>query len=266
MQNAALSNAGLGVVHEQAARPRTWRRVSLFGFSLVGTGLTIVLCAIVLSGADPSGLAFVAPMLAITGGVGYLVSSRGRWAQGVGAAAALALVALTAPMASHAPIDSFFDVAPLVLALTGAVTILVGAGADLSRRKVGERTPGVLVASGATVAAVLGLLAVVSAIATYAGQETLTAAEREGALRVATKDSAFTTKTITATEGETVRIALKNSDAVIHDLRIKSLDLKTTVKPGSEKLMEFTAPVAGSYAFDCSLHTNMKGTLEVLAK
>ena len=230
MQNAALSNAGLGVVHEQAARPRTWRRVSLFGFALVGVALAVFLCAILLSGADPSGLAFVAPL------------------------------------AAHSPIDSFFDIAPLVLILAGAATILVGAGADLSRRKVGERTPGVLVASGATVAAVLGLLAIVSAIATYAGQETLTAAEREGALRVATKDSAFTTRTSTATEGETVRIALKNSDAVIHDLRIKSLDLKTTVKPGSEKLMEFTAPVAGSYAFDCSLHTNMKGTLEVLAK
>ena len=266
MQNAALSSAGVGAVHTVTTRPKAWRRVSVFGIGLIGSAMGLLLIAILLSGADPSGLSFVVPMLAITGLIGYLIHSRGRWAQGVGIVASLALGVMLVPVVAHATIESFFDIMPVVLAIAGCLTVIGGAVADLSRRNVGEQTPGVLVASGVTLVGVLGVLGIVSAIATYAGQETLSAAEREGAISVATKDADFTVKTITVTEGEQVKIALKNSDAVIHDLRVKTLDLKTTVNPGSEKLMQFTAPAAGSYAFDCSLHTNMKGTLQVLPK
>jgi len=266
MENAVISSVARDAARAASPRARTWQAASLFGLGLIATGFALLLAAILLSGADPSGLTFVVPMLSVTLAIGGLVWTRGRWAQGVALAASLALCAMLVPIVPHAAFDSFFDLVPILLCVTGALTVIAAAAADLARRKPSPRLPAVFVGAAVSVVTVIAFVGIASAIATFAGQETLSAAEREGRIPVAMKNGAFAPKTIQATEGEEVRIALKNGDAVIHDLHIEDLDLKFTVKPGSEKAFQFTAPEAGKYAFDCSLHTNLKGVLEVLSK
>ena len=181
-------------------------------------------------------------------------------------AVALLFGGMVTPVIPHAAFDSVFDFFSVALVVTGAPVVIVAGALDLARREPSEQTPRLLVGGAVTIVSVLAFAGLASAIATYAGQDTLSAAERDGRLPVDIRDSAFKPKNITVTEGEEVRLALKNSDLVIHDLHMPELDLKFTVKPGSEKAFEFIAPEPGHYAFDCSLHTNMKGVLEVVAK
>ena len=266
MENIHVSSVAAGVRPAAATRPKAWKWASAFGLSLIFAGVGAFLVAIMTAGGDPSGLAFVIPIMVIAAAVAWAVVTRGRWAQGLALVAALAMVALLGPAIPHATIDSFFDFVPVIAALGGAVITFAAAVADLARRPAGQPLTRGLTIGGGGVVAGLVVLSAVSGIATYAGQETLSEAERAGLVQVGMKDVKFLPARLTATEGETVSIALKNSDPVIHDLRIKDLDLKFTVKPGSEKAFSFTAPGAGTYAFDCSLHPNMKGVLEVLPR
>lgn len=247
-------------------RPAAWRRAGSFGQALIASGVGAFLVAIVVAGSDPGGLSFVIPMVAITGGTAWAVATRGRWAQVLSAVVALAMGALLAPMATELAFDSFFDFAPLIAALSGVAIALAAAAADLSRRPAGGQLTRLLPAGAIALLSVLFIIGAASAVATVAGRKTLSASERAGMSPVGMKDVKFAPDRITATEGDEVRIALKNSDPVIHDLRVSSLDLKFTVKPGSERAISFTAPAAGTYQFDCSLHPNMKGVLEVLSK
>jgi|GEM_PF-3712429 len=266
MENAVVTSV---VRDAQGARARergAWKAGSIFGLGLIAAGMAILLAAILSAGADPGGLSFVLPILGISIGLAFLVKRQGRWAQAVAGLASLALGALVAPVVPHVAFDSFFDLVPIAMLLVGIVAVVGSAGADLAQRESSPRAKSAVLGAGISVVSVLAFVGLASAIATFAGQETLSAAEREGLTSVAMKDAAFAPKKLTVTEGEQVRIALKNSDPVIHDLRIADLDLKFTVKPGSEKAFEFTAPDAGTYKFDCSLHTNMKGVLEVVAR
>jgi glucose/arabinose dehydrogenase/plastocyanin len=72
---------------------------------------------------------------------------------------------------------------------------------------------------------------------------------------------------ITVPAGATVRLTFVNeSDSVPHNLTFGepiSAATATTVGPGEEETIEFTAPEAGEYTFVCTLHPGMEGTLVV---
>ena len=67
--------------------------------------------------------------------------------------------------------------------------------------------------------------------------------------------------------GATVRLTFTNeSDSVPHNLTFDepiNAATSTTVQPGDEETIEFTAPEAGEYTFVCTLHPGMEGTLVV---
>ncbi len=67
--------------------------------------------------------------------------------------------------------------------------------------------------------------------------------------------------------GATVRLTFTNeSDSVPHNLTFGepiNAATATTVQPGDEETIEFTAPEAGEYTFVCTLHPGMEGTLVV---
>ena len=72
---------------------------------------------------------------------------------------------------------------------------------------------------------------------------------------------------VTVPAGATVRLTFVNeSDSVPHNLTFGDpIDAATatTVAPGEEETIEFTAPEAGEYTFVCTLHPGMEGTLIV---
>lgn len=67
--------------------------------------------------------------------------------------------------------------------------------------------------------------------------------------------------------GATVQLTFENrSSSVAHNLTFGepiSAATSTTVQPGESETIEFTAPEAGEYGFECTLHPGMEGTLVV---
>ena len=144
-ENSEMENAVVSSVLRDAAVARVTQRGalkagSLFGLGLIASGFATLLVAILIAGADPSGLAFIGPMISIVSGLTYAVARHGRWAQGLAAVASLALIGMLVPVVGHAAFDSFFDFVPVALCLTGAVTVIGFAGADLARRELSPST------------------------------------------------------------------------------------------------------------------------------
>ena len=80
MENAVVTSVSRDAAVARTRKRGAWKAASTFGLGLIGTGMAILLVAIIFSGADPGGLTFVIPMLLVAGGVAYLVATRGRWA------------------------------------------------------------------------------------------------------------------------------------------------------------------------------------------
>jgi len=64
----------------------------------------------------------------------------------------------------------------------------------------------------------------------------------------------------------TVRLTLRNTGSIPHDLEIPAFDVDTpTVSGGDSFTVTFHAARPGTYYFDCGLHTGMVGELVVRA-
>ena len=77
----------------------------------------------------------------------------------------------------------------------------------------------------------------------------------------------FAPSTITVTEGDTVRLNIKNLD-ITHGFSIFEFGVNERLEPGTTTTVEFTADKKGEYIFFCSVpcgkgHSGMKGKLIV---
>jgi len=82
------------------------------------------------------------------------------------------------------------------------------------------------------------------------------------------RNLAFDQATMTVPVGQTFAITLDNQDAVPHNVAINGNDQSRTSEPFSgpaSKTFTYAALPAGTYTFLCSIHTDMKGTLNVTA-
>lgn len=73
---------------------------------------------------------------------------------------------------------------------------------------------------------------------------------------------------LTVKAGADVRVTFENRASVPHNLTFEapiSVATATVVAPGTSDAVEFVAPAAGEYAFVCTLHPGMEGTLIVEA-
>jgi plastocyanin len=73
---------------------------------------------------------------------------------------------------------------------------------------------------------------------------------------------------VTVPAGAEVRLTFENRASVPHNLTFQgppNVATATIVAAGSSETLEFTAPDAGEYAFVCTLHPGMGGTLVVEA-
>jgi plastocyanin len=71
---------------------------------------------------------------------------------------------------------------------------------------------------------------------------------------------------VTIQAGTTVRVTFENRSSMPHNLTFQApinVATATVVEPGSSETVEFQAPDPGEYAFVCTLHPGMAGTLIV---
>ena len=92
-----------------------------------------------------------------------------------------------------------------------------------------------------------------------------------GTLEVTALNIAFDKKDLSVEAGKPFAIRFVNSDpaAVPHDVDIRDkpagtiLENQETINGGSDALYQYTPLEAGTYTFECSIHSNMVGTLTV---
>ena len=129
-----------------------------------------------------------------------------------------------------------------ILALFGAIAIVIAACSSSS----GSAAPA---ASAAP-----------SAAASAAGGPACAPATATGTVAVSIKDFSFDPATITAKVGDTVTFT--NSGAAPHNATLDAGGCATPdIQPASTGGLTFTA--AGTYAFHCTIHPDMKGTVTV---
>ncbi|HUG29565.1 MAG TPA: cupredoxin domain-containing protein [Candidatus Limnocylindria bacterium] len=76
----------------------------------------------------------------------------------------------------------------------------------------------------------------------------------------------FDPETASVAGGGTVQVTFENISTVPHNLTFQDpIDAatETVVAPGASETIEFEAPAPGDYAFVCTLHPGMDGTLTV---
>jgi plastocyanin len=149
---------------------------------------------------------------------------------------------------------SVFDFVPGLLVMPGALLAL-GAGISSIRAK-GRAVGGGERRAATIILGALGLLALVSAVLTVTGRETVDAdAAADADLVVDLEDFEFDQASYEAAGGATVLV--KNSDPFVHTFTVDALDIDVDLGPFSEKLV--TLPDrTGTYVLFCEPHTSDK--------
>ncbi len=241
-----------------------YARVSALGFGLIAlTGLVVLVFGL-LDGnlSDNAGFGIVFAVVGLL--VGGLVWRFGRWALILSALLAFALLGLVGPFSlfnlSHP--ESAADFIPIVLALAGALLGFVGSiVAIVQWRRKTARADG----TGTERLAVGGLLGVVAAaillsvVLTLTSHTTVSAQVKASATSVQIKNFAFAPNALHVKAGDTVRLVVKNDDQTLHTFTLPEAGVNVSVPPGSEKLIEFKAPAAGSYQWYCIPHSSADG-------
>ena len=165
-------------------------------------------------------------------------------------------------------INSFFDFTAAIVATSASLLTLVASIVAIVQGRRGEpRIEGTATETRILwgVAAVLSVIAVVSAGVTIGARDTVEDEERIGAFEMVLKKTAFETETLTAKPNEAVRLIVKNEDLFMHTFTIDDLDVDVTVGPNGEKAVRIPPAGAGNYEYKCTIpgHESMTGTLTV---
>jgi plastocyanin len=150
--------------------------------------------------------------------------------------------------------DSFFDFVPGTLVLPG-VLLAIGATITSIRAAKGARESGPGERRAATIIlAVLGALALMSAVLTVTGRDTVPDALADDAdLVVDMEDFEFDEAAYEVPAGGTVLV--KNADPFVHNFSVEALDIDVDLGPKGEALV--TIPdEPGTYILFCEPHTS----------
>ena len=257
------------IMDDPTGRP-FYTRLALGG--LITIAATVVVLGIVqLGSGDTSNVVFLIINLGVSLIVAGLIWRSGSWALVLGAIAGLLGIVLVYGsylITASGSFNSIFDFGAAVVATVGSVVAPVGSVVALMQIRRGR----VRVAATAMerntvrgVAVVVAVVVVVSGVVTLAARDTVTAAERAGAIELLMKRTEFKTMELSAKAGETLRLVLKNDDLYIHTFTIDELDIDVTIGPRGEKALELTAPSKGTFEYTCTIpgHESMTGTLKV---
>jgi plastocyanin len=219
-------------------------------------GPLLLLAAVLIWGLDfGDDASFFIIILAIPLVGAFLVWRFGAWAKFVGILAALLPAgAMFWTAFGLALPSSFFDFVPGILVIPGFFIAVVSCIAGLVAGRRGHRSPST--SGGERVAlraipAVVGLLAIVSAVLTFTGRST---ASEPGADEVLiAKNNAFDPKQFDV--NGPARILIRADDPFFHTFTIEDLDIDESLTPGDEIVVELPDR-AGTYIFYCRPHTS----------
>ena len=237
--------------------PARWTRLGGLGLAMAGLAPLLMFLAGALWGLEFEGDAAFFLITCAIGLVGaFLVLRFGAtlWAKIVGILCALAVgMALFWTAFGLAYPGSFFDFVPGLLVVPGVILTLVGciAGIVAGRRGKAAEAPAVGERKTVqTVVAVLGVLAVVSAVLTFVGKSTVD--ESQADETVTLSDFEFNEDSYSFAPGTTLLV--RNDDPFVHTFTVEELDIDETLTPGKEVLVE-VPDNAGEYILFCEPHT-----------
>jgi plastocyanin len=151
--------------------------------------------------------------------------------------------------------NSVFDFVPGLLVLPGLVLVIV---AGIKAFRAARRGDVVASAEGgerrtaAIVLGVVGVLALLSAVLTATGQESVDDTS-DAAFTVVATDFEFDKAAYEASAGDTILV--RNKDPFAHTFTVDELDVDVTLSPGSEKLVTLPG-TTGEFIAYCEPHTS----------
>ena len=232
-----------------------WTQLAALGLVMIGLAPFLMLAGALLWGLDVGDqIAFFVPFIIVPWVAAFLVWRFGTWAKIVAIVVALAgLATLFWTAFGLAYPSSFFDFVPGLLVIPGAIIAIVGsiAGMVANRRGhlVAGREGGERRAIGIVVA-VVGVLAVVSAVLSVSSRSNVTTTD--AAAQVEMKNFEFDQASYSAPGGASVGV--RNEDPFAHTFTIDELGIDIHLGPGDGVVVDLPAQ-AGTYVLYCTLHT-----------
>ncbi len=240
---------------ERALRAR-WTQLAALGLVMIGLAPFLMLGAALLWGLDVSEeIAFFVPPIVVPWLGAFLVWRFGTWAKIVAiviALAGLALLFWTAFGLAHPA--SFFDFVPGLLVIPGALIAIVASIAGIVAKRRGHMVAapeGGERRAMSVVIAVVGALAVVSAVLTISSRSSVDATD--AAAEVDLHDFEFDRAAYSVPGGSTV--VVRNKDPFAHTFTVDALGIDVVLGPGEAQVVTIPSQ-AGTYVVYCSLHTS----------
>lgn len=234
-----------------AGKPK-WAKLATLGLMMATAGPLLIVLVSLLFGLDDYMFFLIVSAIGI---VGLLFMNRfGTWGKvlGIIGAVLVGMALFWTIFGLFAP-WSFFDFVPGILVIPGMlITVIAGIGA-IRATKRGHFTPepvdgekrGLRIVMTVVIA-----LAVVSAVMTFLGKDSVNEADADEV--VVLEDFEFPADEMSLAAGSTVLV--RNSDPVLHTFTIEELDIDVVLGPGDEELVEIPAE-AGEYILFCQPHT-----------
>jgi uncharacterized cupredoxin-like copper-binding protein len=244
-----------------------YKKVAFLGLGLFIAAFAVLLVGILIE--DPAGVVFVAITVAVALVIGFLMSRNGTWTYAVGALGGivgLVFFGPDIPQRITTP-GAFFDFVAVVFVLIGLLAMIGGSIVGyLQSRASAPRTEALPVEARAIrgIGIALVALAVLSAGLTVLSMESVSAADRQGAIEMKMKKVKFVPDSIEVSRGS-AQIVVKNSDVFLHTFTLDDAGIDVKLTPGSEKIFDLGSLSAGTYVFRCAIfgHDDMVGTLTV---
>lgn len=237
--------------------PARWERMAGLGLLMAGVAPLLMFAAGLIWGldiADDAPFFLIAAAIALVGAF-VVLRFRSLWSRIVGLIAALlvALALFWTAFGLFVP-GSFFDFVPGLLVIPGAILAITGCIAAMVAAKRGKAD--LAPADGErktvrTVLAVVGVLALVSAVFTFLGKGDIN--EDEADTTVTLSDFEFDQDSYSFDGGTTVLV--RNDDPFMHTFSVDELDIDEMLTPGNQVLVEIPDE-PGDYTLYCQPHTS----------
>jgi len=239
---------------DDTVEPRGTTLASL-GFLMVAAGpLLLIIASVVFGLALDDVVFFLVPIvLGLLGA--FLVRQRSTVAKAIAIVLAIVAFGMVFWTAFGLALPaSFFDFVPGILLLPGALLAIGATVASIRASKRGVSTSPGERRAASVILAVIGLLAVASAVLTVTGRDTVPDALADKAdVVVNLEEFEFDHGGYDVPDGGTVLV--KNHDPFVHNFRVDALDIDVDLGPGSEKLIEIPSE-PGTYVLYCEPHTS----------
>jgi plastocyanin len=235
--------------------PSRGTSIATLGLLMAAAGPILLLIATLAFGLSTDDAAFFV-LPAVLGLVGAWLVRRSATGAKVGAIvlAVLILAAVFWTAFGLALPASFFDFVPGTLVVPGVLLAIGGSIASIRSRKRGRRVEAGERKAVWAIVGLIGILAVVSAVLTVTGRDTVPDALAEQAdLSVDMEDFDFDAESYEANPGDTVLV--QNDDPFTHTFTIDELGIDIELGPYSEELVELPDD-SGTYVLYCEPHTS----------